>query len=336
MKTILHSFFGRAESAAGHSVQPAGPQSVHAAPPGADLAEITARRQLVEKLLNNLLRRSGMPASWVEPQMLVLSSRTRGSGAHLRLVLKHGDEQLLKYIFALQRQLQKDIHDADTTAGQWLQGISWQLDIDNSCLRTTLPDRAFWQPVIDAQDAKHSAKKPVAALPVQAAAHQAVVQAPRAAVATSAAAAAPSQTSLTSVPAKAAAAPSTAASAASSAPAGGAAAAASPLPAAALQALRQLREARANGTLTAFHAAVPATPAAPLAAPPVAAKPPVVAPAPAPAKPRAAPDIAKARLDYGAPNFECSRPAEETDLTPDLAALFALDESQWKPRPAKS
>ena len=46
--------------------------------------------------------------------MLVLSSRTRtrGNGAHLRLVLKQGDEQVLKYIFALQKQLQKDIYDA--------------------------------------------------------------------------------------------------------------------------------------------------------------------------------------------------------------------------------
>ena len=53
-----------------------------------------------------------MPVSWVEPHILVLSSRTCGNGAHLRLVLKQGDEQLLKYIFALQKQLQKDIYDA--------------------------------------------------------------------------------------------------------------------------------------------------------------------------------------------------------------------------------
>ena len=321
MRTLLHSLFGRAENASGNSLQPAGPHSAPTAPPGAASPDIADRRQLVEKLLGFLLRRSGMPVSWVEPQMLVLSSRTRGNGAHLRLVLKQGDEQVLKYIFALQKQLQKDIHDADSSAPQWLQGISWQLDIDGSCQRTALPDKSFWQPVVDAQRAKPPAGKMPAATP------QAVRQ-PAPAPAPASALASPQQvvtaTHSSAMPGSVALATATAT-------------ASPPLPLEALKALRQLREARAQASLPTVAASTErATTPAPVAAP--AAAPVLAQPAPAtasPAKTHTSARLAKPRLDYGSPNFECSRPAEETELTPDLAALFALDESAWKAEPAK-
>lgn len=312
MKTILHSFFGRAETAG--SIQPAGAHTGHATPANADAAEISVRRQLVDKLLLKLLQRSGIPAGWVEPQMLVLSSRTRGNGAHLRLVLKHGDEQMLKYIFAVQKELQKDIFDADIHAVQWLQGISWQLDVDSSCLRTALPDKSFWQPVIEAQEANKLPKKAALAPP------QTQLQAVRAAAQSQ------PQSAATGSPVKVAC-------PASATPTQAASAAAQPLTAAALLALRQLREART-------HVSLPATAARPqpaaqqiLTGAAVNVKP--AALPGTPVKPRAAPSFAKPRLDYGAPNFECSRPAEETELTPDLAALFAL-ESQNKPQSVKS
>lgn len=247
--------------------------------------------------------------------MLVLSSRTRGNGAHLRLVLKHGDEQLLKYIFALQKQLQRDIHDADSSAPQWLQGISWQLDIDGSCQRTALPDKSFWQPVVDAQRAKPPAGKMLGATP------QAVLQP---APAPAAVLASPQQV-VTAAPSSAM--PGSVASATATATA------APPLPLEALKALRQLREARARVSLPAVaasteRATTPASAAASVLAQPAQAT-------ASPVKPHTSARLAKPRLDYGSPNFECSRPAEETELTPDLAALFALDESAWKPETAK-
>lgn len=225
MKTILHSLFGHAETASGNSLQPAGPHSAPAAPPSTPSPDITARRQLVENLLGALLRRSGMPVSWVEPQMLVLSSRTRGNSAHLRLVLKQGDEQVLKYIFALQKQLQKDIYDADNSAPQWLQGISWQLDIDGTCQRTALPGKSFWQPVVQAQRARQPAGKILAAAP------QALLQPAHA-------------------PALALPQPVVTAAPASAMPGTLVTATATPsLPLEALKVLRQLREARARVSL---------------------------------------------------------------------------------------
>ena len=312
MKKILHRLFGRAETASDNSVVPARLHSARAAPPASALPDISARRQLVDKLLSALLRRSGMPSHWVEPQMLVLSSRTRGNGAHLRLVLKHGDEQVLKYIFALQKQLQQDLHNADNTALQWLQGISWQLDIDTSCQRTVLPDKAFWQPVVEAQKAKPPAAKMLAVAPQSA---------PQPVLSPALATTPPV---MTAAPASALPGTLTAASAAP------------PLPLEALKALRQLREARARVSLppeAANTEPVAPTPS-PAAAAPVPAEPAPVAASPV--KPSAPAPLAKPRLDYGSPNFECSRPAEETDLTPDLAALFALDESRWQSQPAKS
>lgn len=251
MKTILDSLFGRAETASDNRPQPAGPHSAHAAPPCTPSPDITARRQLVEKLLGALLRRSGMPVSWVEPHMLVLSSRTRGNGAHLRLVLKQGDEQVLKYIFALQKQLQKDLHDADNSASQWLQGISWQLDIDGTCQRTALPDKSFWQSVVQAQKAKPPAEKMLAATPQAALqpAHAPALALPQPVVTAAPASAMPGMLVAATATATATAAP--------------------PLPLEALKALRQLREARARVsfspvTASTESAATPAPAAAPV------------------------------------------------------------------------
>lgn len=345
MNTLLKNIFGRAETTANKTApnNHAGPQSQQ------DTAESATRRQLAQTLLLQVMRRNGLPPSWVECQILVLSSRTRGSVAHLKLTLKHGDERLLQYIFAIQKELQKELLVTDPSASRWLNGVSWQLEIDNSCTRATMPDKAFWQPVIAAQEAKNQPQKAVpqtvataaAPLPTPPAAAQQpmprpVQPAPRAAVA-----AAPLSTAAPAVPVAAARPAAPAAPAAPASPAAPATSANAPLPASALNALRQLRESRPS-----IAAPQPAPAVSKPAAPVVAASSPALAaahaavpstpPRPAshtrshPAKEQRAKALTPSGLDYGAPNFECSRPAEETDLTPELARLFSLNDDEWR------
>ncbi|MES2943160.1 MAG: hypothetical protein V4772_09860 [Pseudomonadota bacterium] len=351
MNTLLKNIFGRVETTADKAApnNHAGPQSQQ------DTAESATRRQLAQTLLQQVMRRNGLPPAWVECHILVLSSRTRGSVAHLKLTLKHGDERLLQYIFAIQKELQKELFVTDPSASRWLNGVSWQLDIDHSCTRKTLPDKSFWQPVIAAQDAKNlppkSPAQPAAAaaapLPIpQAAVPQAVprpVQPPP-----RAASAAPRPMAAPAAPAHSAAAKP----AAPVIPAAPATSGNAPLPASAINALRQLRESRAGAPpLPAPTVSLPPAPAPVLAARPVSA--PGTSPAlaaahaavpstpprtanhvshssPGPAKEQGDKPLPKSSLDYGAPNFECSRPAEETDLTPELARLFSLNDDEWR------
>ena len=109
-----------------------------------DGSENATRRQLVQVLLRDVLRRSGIPPGWIECQMLLVSSRTRGHGMYVRLVIKHWDDRLLHYTFALQNALLTEIGRFETQAPTWLHGLSWQLEVEGSCPYTELPDKAFW------------------------------------------------------------------------------------------------------------------------------------------------------------------------------------------------
>ena len=103
------------------------------------------RRQLVQMLLRKLTHSNGIPAHWVECQMLLASSRSRGQGMYVRLVLKHFDIRFMAYAFAFQQTLRKDIERFEPKSTEWLHGLSWQFDMADSCPHDALPDRTFWQ-----------------------------------------------------------------------------------------------------------------------------------------------------------------------------------------------
>lgn len=107
-------------------------------------SENGTRRQLVQVLLRDVLRRSGIPPGWIECQMLLVSSRTRGHGMYVRLVLKHWDHRMMNYTIAFQNALVADIERFEPKAREWLHGISWQLEVGNSCPYTELPEKSYW------------------------------------------------------------------------------------------------------------------------------------------------------------------------------------------------
>lgn len=107
-------------------------------------SENGVRRHLVQMLLRDLLRRHGIPTEWIDCQMMVVSSRTKGSGMYVRLVVQHWDERLMNYAFAFQKELIAEIKQFEPQSAIWLHGISWQLEVEGSCPYTTLPDTSFW------------------------------------------------------------------------------------------------------------------------------------------------------------------------------------------------
>lgn len=110
-----------------------------------DGSDNAMRRQLIQVLLRDVIRRHGMPPHWIELRMLMVSSASRGSGLYVRLVLKHWDVRLLNHAQAFQNELLTDIRRFEPKASEWLHGISWEFEMGDSCPYTTLPDRAFWQ-----------------------------------------------------------------------------------------------------------------------------------------------------------------------------------------------
>ena len=110
-----------------------------------DGSDNSLRRQLVHVLLRDALRRHGIPSSWIECQMLVVTSRSRGPGMYVRLVVKHWDSRLLDYAPAFEITLVADIVRFEPKANEWLHGVSWQLDFQNSSPFKELPEKSFWK-----------------------------------------------------------------------------------------------------------------------------------------------------------------------------------------------
>ena len=120
-----------------------------------DGSETANRGQLVQVLLRDLVRKSGIPQGWIQCQIQVMNSRTRGQGIYVRLVVKHWDERLMKYAFAFQKTLLTEIVQFEPRAASWLQGIAWQLEVASTCPVTQLPGPEFWQTPTIAPDSSN-------------------------------------------------------------------------------------------------------------------------------------------------------------------------------------
>lgn len=115
--------------------------------PEKDRSDNGARRRLVHILFNNLLRKKGISATWIECRTSLVFSRSssRRDGLHVMLIIRQWDDLVMKYAFALQTELVADIERFEPDVTSWLQGLSWQLDVQDNCPHVSVPDNTFWQ-----------------------------------------------------------------------------------------------------------------------------------------------------------------------------------------------
>lgn len=142
MKNLIASLFGAPTKGAASKRAPASsrdnPLTIE------DGSDNATRRQLVQVLLRDALRKYGIPPRWIDCQMMLVSSRSRGPGMYVRLVVRQWDDRLLNYAHAFQTALMVEITRFEPQASQWLHGISWQLEVSDTCPYSTMPDKSFW------------------------------------------------------------------------------------------------------------------------------------------------------------------------------------------------
>lgn len=103
------------------------------------------RRQLVQVLLRDCMRKHGIPAAWLECQVMEVRSRSRGEGLYVRLVMCHWDMGLLTYAYALQMRLLAAISRFEPDASTWLHGVSWEFNLGGTCPFPDMPEGRLWQ-----------------------------------------------------------------------------------------------------------------------------------------------------------------------------------------------
>jgi hypothetical protein len=121
----------------------------------------TTRRELLRVVLRDTMNRHGIPTAWVTPEILSTTSRNGERGVHWRLHVKHWDARLLEHTVGIQNALIKRVLTFDPLAANWLNGISWQLSLDDESMCPPLPPAPTWTLQQQARPAAAEPQQPI-------------------------------------------------------------------------------------------------------------------------------------------------------------------------------
>lgn len=104
-----------------------------------------AHREIVAMALRDVLRKFGIPVTWITANPQSSTTAKRGRGVHLHLMVRDWHPQLLVFLVAVERQVRARILRLDPFSAEWLTGISWKFDLVDESSCPALPAAAFWQ-----------------------------------------------------------------------------------------------------------------------------------------------------------------------------------------------
>jgi hypothetical protein len=95
---------------------------------GRTVSENAPRRDLVQVVLRETMRKHGIPSDWIECRTLSVLTRQHKQGMHVQFIVRKGDEQLLEYVHAFQASFWREIERFEPRARDWLFSLAWQFD----------------------------------------------------------------------------------------------------------------------------------------------------------------------------------------------------------------
>ncbi len=102
------------------------------------------RRELVQVVLRDTMRKNGIPSDWIDCRILSVISHHHKSGMHVQFLVRKGDEQLLHYVHAFQESFWDEIQKFEPRAKDWLFSVGWEFYAPATRGFSPLPDRASW------------------------------------------------------------------------------------------------------------------------------------------------------------------------------------------------
>jgi hypothetical protein len=99
------------------------------------------RRELVQVILRDTMRKHGIPSDWIECRMLSTVSRSGRHGLHVNFVVKKAHEKLLAYVFAFQDSFERELARFEPRARDWLLSLAWEFQGFNAA---EMPDPHTW------------------------------------------------------------------------------------------------------------------------------------------------------------------------------------------------
>ncbi|NPC54518.1 hypothetical protein [Caenimonas soli] len=123
---LLNKIFGG--GANGTSAADETSQSDHREKAAVDQAKAArdTRRELVQVVLRDTMRKHGVPSDWVDCRILSVKTRQHKAGMHVQFLVRQGDAQLLDYVHAFQESFWEEILKFEPQAREWLFSVAWQ------------------------------------------------------------------------------------------------------------------------------------------------------------------------------------------------------------------
>src|SRR6478735_9297439 len=94
----------------------------------AEASRNAPRRELIQVVLRDTMRKHGIPSDWLECRILSTISRSGRAGLHVNFVVRQAHEQLLGYVFAFQDSFLSELARFEPRARDWLVGVGWEFD----------------------------------------------------------------------------------------------------------------------------------------------------------------------------------------------------------------
>jgi hypothetical protein len=95
---------------------------------GRTVSENAPRRDLVQVVLRETMRKHGIPSDWIECRTLSVLTRQHKQGMHVQFIVRKADEQLLEYVHAFQASFWRELERFEPRAREWLFSLAWQFD----------------------------------------------------------------------------------------------------------------------------------------------------------------------------------------------------------------
>jgi hypothetical protein len=102
------------------------------------------RKELVQVVLRDTMRKHGIPSDWIECRILSVVSSTRGNGMHVMLMVRQGDDRLATYVHAFQASFMQELLKFEPKATDWVFSISWQFENKPAPAHAAMPEPASW------------------------------------------------------------------------------------------------------------------------------------------------------------------------------------------------
>lgn len=105
------------------------------------LSRNAPRRELVQVVLRDTMRKHGVPSDWIECRILSSVSRTGRKGLHVNFVVRQAHDRLLAYVFAFQDSFEREIARYEPRVRDWLLSIGWEFQGFDAA---QMPDPRTW------------------------------------------------------------------------------------------------------------------------------------------------------------------------------------------------